>query len=121
MKVKELDWGNCEIARFHGKEADVKSVSPRTEMCYQADGMDELAQHSEVRSSVSEVKHGVVRRNNTFLPGEASSRAVHTDRPHRGMIPGVSDEESAEVIVGFNQPGLPMEPCKRRDRKSGWT
>ena len=121
MKIEELDWGNCEVARFHGKEADVKSVSPRTEMCYQADGMDELAQHSEVRSSVSEVKHGVVRRNNTFLPGEASSRAVHTDRPHRGMIPGVSDEESAEVIVGFNQPGLPMEPCKRRDRKSGWT
>ena len=61
--------------------------------CYQADGMDELAQHSEVRSSVPEVKHGVVRRNNTFLPGEASSR--RTAQPSgRGMIPGSSGEES---------------------------
>jgi hypothetical protein len=119
MKVEELDCGNCEIARFHGKEADVKSVSPRTETCYQADGMDELAQHSEVQSSVPEVKHGVVRRNNTFLPGEASSRAVPVDRPRRGMIPGESGEESAEVIVVFDQPGAFTRPDKRRNRKSG--
>ncbi len=25
MKVKEADRGNCEIVRFHGKEADVKT------------------------------------------------------------------------------------------------
>ena len=74
MKVEEQDRGNCEIARFHGKEADVKSVSPRTGTRYKADGVDELAQHSEVLSSTPEVKRGVVRRNNTSLPGEASSR-----------------------------------------------
>jgi hypothetical protein len=110
INVEELDCGNCEIARFHGKEADVKSVSPRTETCYQADGMDELAHPSEVRSSVSEVKHGVVRRNNTFLPGEASSRAVPVDRPRRGMIPGEGDEESAEVIVVAGKPGAKYRP-----------
>ena len=30
MKVEEQDRGNCEIARFHGKEAEVESVSPPT-------------------------------------------------------------------------------------------
>ncbi len=119
MDRLELRGGAAKGMRLRRRPAEPNERARMSPTCYQADGMDELAQHSEVRSSVPEVKHGVVRRNNTFLPGEASSRAVHTDRPHRGMIPGESDEESAEVIVVFNQPGLPMEPCQRRDRKSG--
>lgn len=118
MKIEEQDRGNCEIARFHGKEAEVKSASPRTETCYEADGVDKLAKHSEIPSSAPEVKHGVVRRNNTSLPGEASSRAVRADRPRRGMIPGDSGEESAEVIVTLSKPGAGIGPWKRRNRKS---
>ena len=48
--------------RFRGKEAYVKDVSLRTGTWYKADGMVELAQHSEGRSSVLEVNHGVVHR-----------------------------------------------------------
>jgi len=72
MKIKELDYGNCETVRFRGKEAYIKDVSLRTETCYKADGMGELAQHSEALSSVPEVKHEVVHRNNAPLPGEVS-------------------------------------------------
>jgi len=118
MKVEEQDRGNRKVARLCGKEAEVKSVSPRTETRYKADGVDELAPHSEVPSSAPEVKRGVVRRNNTSLPGEASSRAVHADRPRRGMIPGDSGEESAEAIVVISKPGAWKRPFKRRDRKS---
>lgn len=56
MKVEELDCGNREVVRLDGKQANVKSVSPGTEMCYQAGGMDELAQYSEVTSSVLETQ-----------------------------------------------------------------
>jgi len=113
MKIEELDWGNCKTARFCGKEAEVKPVSSRTETCYKADGVDELAQHSEVQSSMPEVKHGVVRGNNTFLPGETSLRAVRKNRPHRDMIPGESSEESAEAIVVGNEPGTGNGPFKQ--------
>lgn len=116
MKIKEPDRGNRKVARLCGKEAEVKSVSPRTGTRYEADGVDELAQHSEVRSSASEVKRGVVRRNNTPLPGEASSWRV-AQPSRRGMIPGESGEESAEVIVVGGKPGAGNGPCKRRDRK----
>ncbi|MEO0797076.1 MAG: hypothetical protein AAFX93_18120 [Verrucomicrobiota bacterium] len=60
----ELDNGNCVIVRLRGKEAYVKDVSLRTGTRYQADGVDELAQHSEVLSSTPEVNHEVVHRNN---------------------------------------------------------
>ena len=116
MKVEERDRGNCEVARLCGKEAEVKSVSPRTGTRYEADGVDELAQHSEVRSSASEVQRGVVRRSNTSLPGEASSRRG-AQPSRRRMIPGDSGEESAEVIVVSGKPGTGNGPCKRRDRK----
>ena len=43
----ELDYGNCAIVRFRGKEAYVKDVSLRTGTWYKADGMVELAPHSE--------------------------------------------------------------------------
>ena len=68
----ELDYGNCGIARFRGKEAYVKDVSLRIEMWYKADGMVKLAPHSEDLSSMSEVNHEVVHRNNVLLPGEIS-------------------------------------------------
>ena len=58
--IVELDYGNCEIARFRGKEAYVKDVSLRTGTWYKADGMVKLAQHSEGLSSVPEVSHGSV-------------------------------------------------------------
>ena len=118
MKTKELDRGNYKIARFCGKEADVKPVSLRTEMCYKADGVDELAPHSEVLSSAPEVKHEVARGNNTFLPREVSLWEVRKNRPGRGMIPGESSEKSAEAIVVFNKPGAESRPLKRRDRNS---
>ena len=117
MKIEEQDRGNCKVARLCGKAAEVKSVSPRTETRYEADGVDKLAQHSEVPSSAPEVKRGVVRRSNTSLPGEASSRAA-TQPSRRGLIPGEPGEESAEVIVMERKPGAGDGPCQRRDRKS---
>ena len=117
MKVEERDRGNRKAVRRCGKEAEVKSVSPRTGTRYKADGVDELAQHSEVGSSASEVKRGVVRRSNMSLPGEASLRRV-AQLSRRGMIPGESGEESAEVIVMSDKPGARNGPWKRRDRKS---
>ena len=71
-KERKPDQGNCGVVRLRGKEAYVKDVSPRTGTWYKADGMGELAQHSEALSSLPEVNHGVVHRNNAFLPGEAS-------------------------------------------------
>ena len=66
-----LDYGNCEIVRFRGKEAYVKSVSPRTERFYKAGMADELAQHSKVHDSAMKVKNRVVQRQFTRLPREA--------------------------------------------------
>ena len=77
IKQRILDYGNCGIARFRGKEAYVKDMSPRTGTGYKADGVDKLAPHSEVRSSVPEVNPGVVYRNSALLPGETS----HASRP----------------------------------------
>jgi hypothetical protein len=70
-KIIKLDYGNCKTARFCGKEAYVKDMSPRTETIYKAGNADELAQHSEVFCSALKVKIGVVYRNNMLLPGEA--------------------------------------------------
>ena len=68
--------------------------------------MVKLAQHSEGLSSVPEVNHEVVHRNNTFLPGEASTEGVQwfksTNRTNAlaaEMSQVVSIEESAESIV----------------------
>ena len=66
----ELDYGNCGIARYRGKEAYVKDVSLRTGTWYKADDRVKLAPHSEDWSSMSEVNHEVVHRNNVLLPGE---------------------------------------------------
>ena len=72
MKVEEQDRGNREIARFHGKEAEVKSVSPRTETRYEADGVDELAPHSEVPGSAP---RGCAAKQQRI--------AIHSRRPDR--------------------------------------
>lgn len=68
--------------------------------------MGELAQHSEALGSVPEVNHGVVHRNNVFLPGEGSSRRSggfkstrEVRAPVAAMRLAVWDEESAESVV----------------------
>ena len=105
-----LDYGNCEIARFRGKEAYVKDVSLRTETWYKADDMVKLAQHSKGLSSMSEVNHGVVHWNNVLLPGEASPRCIvwfkstNMGDATLSAMPVYSGEESAEGIVVTSEP-----------------
>jgi len=104
---KIQDEGNCGVARLGGKEAYVKLASLRTERCYKADGVDELAQHGEVCGSTPEVKHQVVQGRFMCLPREASlcaraqALALSSER-------GIGNsEESAETIVGWsNEPGV---------------
>ncbi len=102
----ELDYGNCEIARFCGKEVYVKDVSLRTGTWYKADNMVKLAPHSEGLSSMSEVNHEVVHRNNVFLPGEVSVRGLngfqstHTVQASvAAMLQASQTEKSAKGIV----------------------
>jgi len=86
---KELDYGNCAIARFRGKEAYVKDTSLRTGTGYKAGMAGELAQHSEAHSSAVKVNPEVACRNNAFLPGEASfTSGVGLNLPsrHRGSL-----------------------------------
>ena len=54
-----------------GRKPKRKIVSPRKEMPYKADRVDELAPHSEVPGSVREVNGGVVQLEFAFLSGEA--------------------------------------------------
>ena len=83
MQIKELDYGNCGIARFRGKEAYVKDMGLRTTTGYKAGMAGELAQHSEAHSSAMKVNPEVVYRNNMLLPGEASSPCVAGLNPPR--------------------------------------
>jgi len=107
MRTKALDEGNCAAARPGGKEAGVKTTSPRTETGCEAGDADELAPHSEVRVSASQVKPGVVSRKSHPLPGETSAwadRATGRDwrrqrcRPCRGVSRGRSS--------AGNEPGV---------------
>lgn len=82
--------------------------------------MSELAPHSEAQGSVTEVKHGVVHRNNMPLLGEASmggiSRlkcAMKTVAPVAVMSQTVPIEESAESIVVV-EPRAMSRPTGRR-------
>ena len=109
-KEQILDYGNCDFVRNRGKEAYVKDVSPRTGTWYKADGAGELAPHSEAQGSMPEVNHGVVHRNNTFLPGEASPRCFggfkatrHPGALVAAMRRAERSEESAEGIVAVPQ------------------
>lgn len=119
-QILELGYDNCKPARVCGKAVYAKDVSPRTGTCYKADDMSEQAPHGEALSSVSEVKHGVVHRNNTLLLGEASmggiSRlkcAIKTVAPAAAMRQAVPIEESAESIVVV-EPRAMSRPTGRR-------
>ena len=82
--MKELDYGNCGIARLRGKEAYVKDAGLRIETGYKAGMAGKLAQHSEAPGSAMQVNPEVARRNSAFLPREASSaRGVGLDVPSR--------------------------------------
>jgi hypothetical protein len=51
-----------------------------------------------------EVKAAVAQGSSAFLPGE--------------ILCACAEGKSAEAVVGFNKPGNPMVPLKRRDRKT---
>ena len=111
MRTKALDEGNCAAARPGGKEAGVKTASPRTETGCEAGDADELAPHSEVRVSASQVKPGVVPRKSHPLPGETSAwadRATGRDRRRQRRRPcrGVSRGRSSTG----NEPGVGVHP-----------
>ena len=96
--------------RFCGKEAYVKDMSLRTGTWYKADDMVKLAQHSEGRSSVSEVNHGVVYRNSMLLPGEVSvcrldgfKSTANVRASAAAMSQTAQTEKSAEGIVGVTE------------------
>jgi hypothetical protein len=105
-----LAYGNCGIVRFRGKAAYGKDMSPRTGTWYKADGMGELAQHSEAYGSLPEVNHGVVYRNSVLLPGEASRpslvrlRCAVMDEAAAAVMLLLRREESAEGIVVVSEP-----------------
>ena len=109
MRTKALDEGNCAAARPGGKEAGVKATSPRTETGCEAGDADELAPHSEVRVSASQVKPGVVSRKSHPLPGETSAwadRATGRDwrRQRRWPCRGVSRGRGRSSAG--NEPGV---------------
>ncbi len=109
-KTKAIDKGNCGVARPRGKEAGVKTASPRTEMCYKADDRDELAQHNEVQDSLSEVKHGVVPGKFINLLGETCPASHPSHRRSNGTLVSNREGESAGVSRGHssagNEPGV---------------
>jgi len=111
-KIQALDEGNGAVARPGREEAGVKTASPRTEMCSEAGGTDELAPHNEVPDSLPQVKHGVVPGKLTRLLGETSSRADRAAgrnrrrqrrRPCRGVSRGRSSAGN-EPGVGSRSP-----------------
>ena len=106
-KIQALDEGNGAVARPGREEAGVKTASPRTEMCSEAGGTDELAPHNEVPDSLPQVKHGVVPGKLTRLLAETSSRADRAAgrnrrRQHRRPCRGVSRGRSS----AGNEPGV---------------
>jgi hypothetical protein len=119
-QITELDYDNCKVARLCGEAVYVKDASLRTETCYKADGMGELAPHSEASGSLPEVKHEVVHRNNTFLLGEAFlcrmgrfKRTVKAVAACAVMRTPWHREESAESIV-IVEPRAMSRPSGRR-------
>jgi hypothetical protein len=119
-----LAYGNCGIVRFRGKAAYGKDMSPRTGTWYKANGMGELAQHSEAHGSVPEVNHGVVYQNSVFLPGEASRpslvrlRCAEMDRAAAAAMSLLCSEESAEGIVVVSEP-VSSRRALRADEECG--
>ena len=73
---KILDYGNCGIVRFRGKEAYVKVTSLWRRTSYKADVMGELAQHNETHCSVVDVKDEIASRKFIQLPREVLASCV---------------------------------------------
>lgn len=125
MQIKELDYGNCGIVRFRGKEAYVKDMSLRIETGYKAGMAGELAQHSKALSSAMKVNPEVVYRNNAFLPGEASSTCdvgLNLPSRHRGSLSngliegrGVSRGHSSHLIRAGSSCRRVIRPAKNPD------
>ena len=120
--IIELDYGNCKTARFCGKEAYVKDVSLRTGTWYKADDRVKLAPHSEDWSSMSEVNHEVVHRNNVLLPGEVSICGLNGFKSTRkgrasvaAMPQTVQTEKSAEGIVVVSESVSSCVPLVRSE------
>ena len=124
VKTKALDKGNCGIARSRGKEAGVKTTSLRTETGCEAGDADELAPHSEVPVSASQVKPGVVSGKFTSLPGEACGAGRRPRERPDGTVTGNRGGERAGVSRGHssagNEPGVspPQVGCAERP---GWS
>ena len=110
MKTKALDKGNCGIARSRGKEAGVKTTSPRTETGYEAGEADEFARQSEVPVSASQVKPGVVSGKFTPLPGETCPASGPARKRGAGTVRGDTGGERTGVSRGRssagNEPGV---------------
>jgi hypothetical protein len=108
MRTKALDEGNCAAARPGGKEAGVKATSSRTETGCEAGDADELAPHSEVRVSASQVKPGVVSRKSPPLPGETCPAGAAAGA--QSAVAGNSGGQRAGVSRGRssagNEPGV---------------
>ena len=105
MKVKALDKSNCAVARPGGKEAGVKTTSPRTETGYEAGDADELVPHNEVLVSASQVKSGVVLRKFTSLPGETCPASRPSRGRSHGTVTGNRDGGPAGVSSGRSNAG----------------
>ena len=114
--AEALDRGNCGVARCRGKEAEVKTVSRRTETSSQADGAGELAPHSEARCSTPEVKGAVVQTELMSLLREicppspmATSGAVSSNGVREGAEVSrgrsTGGNEPAEDAGGSHEPG----------------
>ena len=115
MRTKALDEGNCAAARPGGKEAGVKTTSPRTETGCEAGDADELAPHSEVRVSASQVKPGVVSRKSHPLPGETcpAGAAACAQSAGAGNSGGQRTGVSRGRSSAGNEPGVGVHLPRR--------
>jgi hypothetical protein len=120
-EIKALDEGNCAAARPGGKEAGVKTTSPRTETGCEAGDADELAPHSEVRVSASQVKPGVVSRKSHPLPGETcpAGAAAGAQRAVAGNSGGQRAGVSRGRSSAGNEPGVGVIPQGCAERPGG--
>ena len=107
-KQKALDQGNCGAARRRGKEAGVKTASPRTGTCYEVGVTDELAPHNEILDSMTQIEHGVVPGRFTPLLGEIcpESAAALARSTGGGNVAGQRTEVSRGRSSAGHEPGV---------------
>ena len=106
VKTKALDQGNCSTVRLGGKEAGVKTTSPRTGTGYEAGDADEFARQNEVHEvSASQVKPGVVSGKFTSLPGETCPPGGGARERDRSTVRGNPHGERAGVSRGRSSAG----------------